>query len=53
MKAYLNGMLSNEELTFYDALTRPEAVRDIYEDDELVSMTRKLADLLRKSRTID
>ena len=45
--------LSDEELAFYDALTRPEAVKDIYENDELVSMTRELSDLLRKSRTID
>lgn len=81
MKAYLNGMLSNEEviaelmkiakdmanahakgaslgltqeeMAFYDALTRPEAIRDFYQNDELVSMTRELTELLRKSRTID
>lgn len=81
MKAYLNGMLSNEEviaelmkmakdmaeahaegdamglsdeeMAFYDALTRPEAIKDMYQNDELVSMTRELTDLLRKSRTID
>ncbi|MDR1015536.1 MAG: type I restriction endonuclease subunit R [Coriobacteriales bacterium] len=81
MKAYLNGMLSNEEviaelmkmahemqtaheegsamgltdeeLAFYDALTRPEAIKDFYENDELVAMTRELTDVLRKSRTID
>lgn len=81
MKAYLNGMLSNEEviaelmkmakdmadahaegdalglsseeMAFYDALTKPEAIKDIYQNDDLVAMTRELTDLLRKSRTID
>ncbi len=81
MKAYLNGMLSNEEviaelmkmakemadahadgdamglsdeeMAFYDALTRPEAIKDLYQNDELIAMTRELTDLLRKSRTID
>lgn len=45
--------LSEEELAFYDALTRPEAVKDFYRNEELVAMTRELADLLRKNRTID
>jgi len=45
--------LSDEELSFYDALTKPEAVKDIYDNDELVSMTRELADMLRRNRTID
>lgn len=81
MKAYLNGMLTNEEviaelmkmakdmaaaqaegenlglsteeLAFYDALTRPVAVKDFYENEELVAMTRALTDALRKNRTID
>jgi len=81
MKAYLNGMLTNEEviaelmkmaqemacaqaegtsldltdeeLAFYDALTRPEAVKDFYQNEELIEMTRELTDQLRKSRTID
>lgn len=81
MKAYLNGMLSNEEviaelikmakdiansqaegdamglsteeLAFYDALTRPEAVKDFYRNEELVEMAQELTDLLRKNRTID
>ncbi len=81
MKAYLNGMLSNEEviaelmklakdmasahaegdelglnaeeLAFYDALTRPEAVKDFYDNEELVAMTHELTDMLRKNRTID
>ena len=81
MKAYLNGMLSNEEviaelmkmakdmansqaegdalgltdeeLAFYDALTRPEAVKDFYQNEELVAMTHELTAMLRKNRTID
>ena len=81
MKAYLNGMLSNEEviaelmkmakdmatahaegaalgltdeeLAFYDALTRPEAVKDIYQNEDLVAMTHELTEILRKNRTID
>jgi len=81
MKAYLNGMLSNEEviselmkmakdmasaqaegdamgltgeeLAFYDALTRPESIKDFYQNEELVALTRELTDMLRKNRTID
>lgn len=81
MKAYLNGMLSNEEvitelmkmakdmanahaqgdamglsaeeLAFYDALTRPEAVKDFYENKDLVELTHELTEMLRKNRTID
>lgn len=81
LNAYLNGMLTNEEvieellkiakdiadakkegddlglsedeLAFYDALTRPAAIKDFYENDELVAITKELTDTLRKSRTID
>jgi type I restriction enzyme R subunit len=45
--------LSDEELAFYDALTRPEAVKDFYDNEQLVAMTRKLTEMLHKSRTID
>ncbi|MDR2710136.1 MAG: type I restriction endonuclease subunit R [Burkholderiales bacterium] len=45
--------LNDEELAFYDALTRPEVVKDFYQNEVLVAMTRELADLLRKNRTID
>ena len=45
--------LSQEELAFYDALTRPEAIKDFYENDVLIEMTRELTELLRKNRTID
>ena len=45
--------LSNEEKAFYDALTRPQAVKDLYSNDQLVAMTKELTDMLRKNRTID
>lgn len=45
--------LSKEEKAFYDALTRPEAVRDFYENDQLVALTKELTETLRKNRTID
>ena len=81
MKAYLNGMLTNEEviqellnlahsiaasqeegeelgltadeLAFYDALTKPRAIKDFYENDELIAITKELTETLRKDRTID
>ena len=81
MNAYINGMISNEEvieelkklaeemaranaqgnslglsdeeLAFYDALTKPQVVKDFYHNDELLQMTRELTEELRKSRTID
>ena len=45
--------LSNEEKAFYDALTRPQAVKDCYSNEQLVSLTKDLTDMLRKNRTID
>lgn len=45
--------LSDEEKAFYDALTLPQAVKDFYENEELVEMTRELTNALRKNRTID
>ena len=45
--------LDDEELAFYDALTKPQAIKDFYENDELVAITRELTDTLRKNRTID
>ena len=81
INAYLNGMLTNEEvieellnlakqitdaheegnqlglnadeLAFYDALTKPQAIKDFYENEELIAITKELADALRKNRTID
>ena len=45
--------LSNDEKAFYDALTRPQAVKDFYSNEQLVSLTKDLTDMLRKNRTID
>ena len=45
--------LSNEEKAFYDALTRPQAVKDFYSNEQLVELTKDLTDMLRKNRTID
>jgi type I restriction enzyme R subunit len=45
--------LSNEEKAFYDALTRPQAVKDFYTNEQLVALTKDLTDMLRKNRTID
>lgn len=81
LNAYLNGMLTNEEvieemlklakqiaaaqkegeqlgltadeLAFYDALTKPQAIKDFYENEELIAITKELVDALRKNKTID
>lgn len=45
--------LSEEELAFYDALTKPQAIKDFYENDELIAITKELTEALRKNRTID
>lgn len=45
--------LNTEELAFYDALTKPQAIKDFYEHEELIAITKELTDLLRKNRTID
>lgn len=81
INAYLNGMLTNEEviaemlklakeiavsqkegdelgltaeeLAFYDALTKPQAIKDFYKNEELIAITKELADTLRRNKTID
>ena len=81
MNAYLNGMLTNEqvieellnmakqmkaahqegnkmgltseELAFYDALTKPDAIKDFYKNEELIALTKELVDTLRKNKQID
>jgi len=45
--------LTTDELAFYDALTKPESVKDFYSNDELISLTKELTDILRKNKTID
>ncbi len=45
--------LTEEELAFYDALTKPEAIKDFYENAELVALTKELTETLKKNKTID
>ena len=45
--------LTADELAFYDALTKPQAIKDFYENDELITITKELADILRRNKTID
>lgn len=45
--------LSEDELAFYDALTKPQAIKDFYENDELIAITKELTEALRKNRTVD
>ena len=45
--------LSQEEMAFYDALAKPEAVKDFYQNSQLIAMTHELTEMLRKNRTID
>ncbi len=45
--------LSEDELAFYDALTKPQAIKDFYENSELIAITKQLTDTLRKNKSID
>lgn len=45
--------LNADELAFYDALTKPEAIKDFYKNDELIAITKELTETLRKNQTID
>ena len=45
--------LSEDELAFYDALTKPQAIKDFYENDELIAITKELTEALRKNRSVD
>jgi len=45
--------LTDEELAFYDALTKPQAVKDLYTNEELIAITKELTEQLRASRTVD
>lgn len=45
--------LTADELAFYDALTKPQAIKDFYENDELIAITKELAETLRNNKTID
>lgn len=45
--------LTADELAFYDALTKPRAIKDFYENEELIAITKELAESLRSNQTID
>lgn len=45
--------LSDEEMAFYDAITKPEAVKDFYDNDQLVAIARELTESMQKNATID
>ncbi|MCM1328011.1 MAG: type I restriction endonuclease subunit R [Ruminococcus sp.] len=45
--------LTADELAFYDALTKPQAIKDFYKNEELIAITKELTDTLRKNKTVD
>ncbi|MCO8192947.1 type I restriction endonuclease subunit R [Anaerofustis sp. NSJ-163] len=45
--------LTADELAFYDALTKPSAIKDFYENEELIVITKELTETLRRNKTID
>ena len=45
--------LTTDELAFYDALTKPAAIKDFYKNEELIAITKELTETLRKNKTID
>ena len=45
--------LTEEEVAFYDALSKPEAVKLFMDDEVLIKLTKELTEMLRKNRTID
>ena len=45
--------LTADELAFYDALTKPQAIKDFYENKELIAITKELSEKIRNSYTID
>jgi type I restriction enzyme R subunit len=49
----VNLGLTQEELSFYHALSNPLRQKDYYTNEELKAMTQELTDSLRKNRTID
>lgn len=48
-----NLVLSDEKLGFYDVLTKPRKIKDFYENDQLISITRELTETLKKNNTTD
>ena len=44
--------LNDDEMAFYDALTKPQAIKDFYENAELIAITKELTEALRNNRTV-
>lgn len=42
--------LTADELAFYDALTKPQAIKDFYKNEELIAITKELTETLRKNK---
>lgn len=45
--------LSDEEAAFYDALSKPEAIKNFYADETLSALTKELTEQLRRNITVD
>jgi type I restriction enzyme R subunit len=45
--------LSQEEVAFYDAITKFDTVKEVYKEDILKEMAKELTEIIRKSKTID
>lgn len=45
--------LTEEEMAFYDAITKPAAVKDFYDNDQLVAISRELTAAMQANATID
>ena len=45
--------LTTEEQAFYDAITKPEGIKDFYNNEELIKMTHELTRKLNETKTID
>lgn len=45
--------LSEEEMAFYDAITKPQAARDFYSNDQLAAIARELTEAMQSNATID
>lgn len=45
--------LSDEEMAFYDAITKPQAARDFYSNDQLAAIARELTEAMQSNATID
>ena len=47
--------LNQDEKAFYDALLKPQALKDYYQDknEDLIAIVKELTDMLNKNRTID